>query len=206
MTLQREHELFVSAADSFVELVGRIDSSKWDSPGLGEWDLRALVGHTSRSLITVIEYVDQPVETAELASPEEYYAAVATFASTGTSSEAIIDRGRKAGEALGDDPAGAVGRLRDAALERLADQPDLVMHTILGGMWLQHYLPTRTFELAVHGLDIARAIDVPHTLAPDVLSGAVALAAQVAAHAGEGAPVLLALTGRSPLAQGFSVV
>ena len=30
---------------------------RWERPGLGEWDIRALVGHTSRSLLTVEIYL-----------------------------------------------------------------------------------------------------------------------------------------------------
>ena len=55
-----------SATNGFVGLVGQIDEQAWASPGLGDWDLRALVGHTSRSLITVTQYVDQPVETEQI--------------------------------------------------------------------------------------------------------------------------------------------
>ena len=47
-----------------------------------------------------------------------------------------------------------------------ATDPDLVVHTIAGGMRVAAYLPTRTFELCVHGLDIAAAtgvpVDLPH--------------------------------------------
>ena len=39
--------------------------------------------------------------------------------------------------------------------------PDLVVHTIVGGMRVAAYLPTRTFELCVHGLDIAAATGIP---------------------------------------------
>ena len=74
-------------------------------------------------------------------------------------------------QALGDDPARpSVRALAGCRDRRLADQPDLLMHTILGGMWLVNYLPTRTFELAVHGLDIARAVGRPADLGSGVLS------------------------------------
>ncbi|MDT5335177.1 MAG: hypothetical protein QOD90_682, partial [Mycobacterium sp.] len=44
---------YTSAARAFAGLVRAIPESAWEGPGLGEWDLRALVGHMSRSLITV---------------------------------------------------------------------------------------------------------------------------------------------------------
>ncbi|MGZ5364794.1 MAG: mycothiol maleylpyruvate isomerase, partial [Mycobacterium sp.] len=47
---------FTSAARSFAALVHEIPAGAWGEPGLGEWDVRALVGHTSRSLTTVRSY------------------------------------------------------------------------------------------------------------------------------------------------------
>ena len=46
-------ETFAEAARTFVALVARIPQNRWNGPGLGEWNLRSLVGHTSRSLVTV---------------------------------------------------------------------------------------------------------------------------------------------------------
>ena len=47
---------FSDAAKWFVQMVSGVTGG-WDRPGLGEWDLRALVGHTSRSLLTVESYL-----------------------------------------------------------------------------------------------------------------------------------------------------
>ncbi len=74
------------------------------------------------------------------------------------------------------------------------------------GIRLYTYLPTRTFELAVHGLDIARAVGIPFTLPADVLGEATALAARIAVVEGHGETVLLALTGRAGLPSSFSAV
>ncbi len=78
--------------------------------------------------------------------------------------------------------------------------------TFVGGMRTAAYLPTRTFELCVHGLDIAAATGVPLDLPAPALEEATALAAVSAARRGQGAEVLLALTGRRALPAGFSVV
>ena len=64
---------FASAATVFARLVHDIPASKWDGPGLGDWDLRSLVGHTSRSLITVSTYLQTTAEREDIATPEEYY-------------------------------------------------------------------------------------------------------------------------------------
>ncbi|HRI97249.1 MAG TPA: maleylpyruvate isomerase N-terminal domain-containing protein, partial [Nocardioides sp.] len=65
---------YLEVAGSFVDLVASLPASL-TGPGLGEWDLRALVGHTARSLITVIEYLDRPADAATLDSPAAYVAA-----------------------------------------------------------------------------------------------------------------------------------
>ena len=43
---------FADAAGWFVRTAALV-GDRWDRPGLGEWDVRALVGHTSRALLTV---------------------------------------------------------------------------------------------------------------------------------------------------------
>ena len=82
------------------------------------------------------------------------------------------------------------------------------MIEVIGGRGIRlfTYLPTRTFELAVHGLDIAGAVGISFELPDDVLAEAVMLAGRIAAAAGHGETVLLALTGRTALPPSFSVV
>ena len=147
------------------DLVDAIPDTGWDGPGLGVWDLRALVGHTSRSLVTVVTYLGQPAAAEEVGTPEAYYAAIARAG--GANSAAVAERGRAAGAALGDDPAAAFRALlvdATAAVDGAAD--DDLLTTIVGGMRLAAYLPTRTFELAVHGADIAAATGLPVTFPP----------------------------------------
>jgi uncharacterized protein (TIGR03083 family) len=198
-------EAFLDAADTVADLVDRIPPDAWNGPGLGAWDLRALVGHTSRALITVATYLAQRALAVEVTTSEAYYAAIARAG--GANTEAITERGRAAGAALGDDPAAAFRTLRDAAAEALcrADDDDVVP-TVVGGMHVGAYLPTRTFELTVHGADIAAATGLDVRFAPAVLADAAALAARVAVELGHGPAVLAALTGRAPLPAGFSVV
>jgi uncharacterized protein (TIGR03083 family) len=196
---------FLSAAAAVADLVDTIPSTAWDGPGLGVWDLRALVGHTSRALVTVVTYLGQPAAAEEIATPEAYYALVARAG--GADPAAVAERGRAAGAALGADPASGFRALiadATAALDRAGDD-DLVT-TVAGGMRLLAYLPTRTFELAVHGADIAAATGLPVAIPPAVLAEAAALAARTAVEVGRGPVVLAALTGRSALPPGFSVV
>ncbi|HYP44662.1 MAG TPA: maleylpyruvate isomerase N-terminal domain-containing protein [Propionibacteriaceae bacterium] len=198
-------EHFSTAANSYAELVGRLPADGWDRPGLGDWDLRALVGHASRSLITVDSYLDQPATAEDVRSPEDYYAVAATIVAADPA--AVVERGRQAGLGLGDDPAVAVRQLVDRVVPRLAAvDGDPLIFTIAGGMRLSSYLPTRVFELVVHSLDIAAATGLDLTLPAEPLAEAIALAGRIAVAAGRGPTALLALTGRASLPAGFSVV
>lgn len=185
---------FTEAADWFVTTCARIDD-RWDGPGLGDWDLRALVGHTSRALLTVEEYAARPAEDVVADSPAAYFRAARVFAD----GPDVAERGRAAGRALGTDPAAEVAAIarRVVALVRDLD-PQQRVTTIVGGMRLVDYLPTRTFELAVHTADIATAIGAP----PDVPAGAardaLSIAGELAVEAGRAGELLLAATGRAP--------
>lgn len=195
---------FSAAARAVADTVAAIPDDAWDGPGLGEWTLRDLVGHTSRSLVTVIEYLARPVDEEVVDSPSAYLLA----SSAGSfDAAAVTERGRTAGRALGDDVASRFHELVAQAVAVAEDaDPDLVVHTIMGGMRVAGYLPTRTFELCVHGLDIAAATGLWLDLPPAALEEACALAAVAAAQRGQGPAALLALTGRRALPAGFSVV
>ena len=183
---------------------GASQHDRWDGPGLGEWDLRSLVGHTSRSLITVETYLGQPADVEEVPTAAAYYVAIADI-----DHAAVADRGRQAGQALGENPA-RVRRMRSR--ERVLAQVDTagnpLIHTAAGGMRLENYLSTRTFELVVHSLDIAAAVpDIePPEFSDQLLSEVARVAATAAVLRGRGVELLLALTGRATLSPGFSMV
>lgn len=188
-------EAFEAAAGSFVDLVGRAGQAGggWDRPGLGRWDLRALVGHTSRALVTVATYLDQPAEREVLPSAAAYLAGAAR-----TDGEAVFARGVAAGEELGDDPYAWVSAARDRSLAKVrAADPEMLVETIGGGMRLAGYLPTRTFELVVHGCDIASALGLDPDVPPVALREAAGLATAAVLDQGRGTDLLLTLTGRA---------
>ena len=197
---------FDAAATAFLDLAAQVPLDRYDGPGLGDWDLRALIGHTSRSLVTVTTYLGTRSETVAAESAAAYYALVSRIAGDDTTG-AITQRGVDAGRALGDDPLATLRRLKadaDAALDGLDGDP--VVETIAGGMRVSDYLPTRTFELTVHSLDIARATGLGFAPPRAALAEAVALAGASAVELGMGADVLLSLTGRQPLPPNCSVV
>jgi uncharacterized protein (TIGR03083 family) len=198
--------VYGSAATVFAELVHQLPTTGWDGPGLGDWDLRALVGHASRSLTTVSTYLKVAAAHEDVASAEEYYVKIRAYAADLGAAD-ILERGRQAGRDLGPDPAATVDALLARVLAELDGAGDPLIGVIGGlGIRLSNYLPTRTFELAVHGLDIIRATGLQFALPEQVLEEATVLAARVSVALGQGESVLLSLTGRCALPVGFSAV
>ncbi len=193
---------FRDAAEWYVRTAALV-GDRWELPGLGEWDVRALVGHTSRSLLTVEAYLARPAVAVDVASAPEYYRATRAVAA----GPDVAQRGRDAGEALGDDPAEAVAEIaaRVVPVVMAARGSELVT-TIAGGMRLLDYLPTRTFELVVHTADLAAALSVHADVPVRAGQQALELVATLAAEEGLAAPLLLAATGRTGLPPGFSVL
>jgi hypothetical protein len=193
---------FRDAATEFVGTAARVGEG-WDHPGLGEWDLRALAGHTSRSLLTVETYLARPAAAVEVASALDYYRVTAAVAA----GPAVAARGREAGAALGAEPAAAVAAIAARVLPLLDGRngSELVT-TVAGGMRLADYLPTRTFELAVHTADLAVALGEPPVVPDSAAAQALDLVADLAVTRGLAGPLLLAATGRPGLPDGYSVL
>ena len=185
---------FADAAQWFVRTAALV-GDRWDRPGLGEWDVRALVGHTSRSLLTVEMYLARPAAAVEVASAGDYFRATRAMAA----GPDVAARGRDAGGALGADPAAAVAEIAGRVLPLVddCDGTELVT-TIAGGMRLADYLPTRTFELAVHTADLATALDAPLDVPATAAAQALQVVADLAVASGRAGPLLLAATGRPP--------
>jgi uncharacterized protein (TIGR03083 family) len=193
---------FTDAAEWFVRTAALV-GDRWDEPGLGEWDVRALVGHTSRSFLTVETYLARPAEAVEVATAVEYFRATSAAAA----SQAVAARGRDAGTALGDDPAAAVAEIAARVLPLVQARAGTeLLTTIAGGMRLADYLPTRTFELAVHTADLATALGLPLEVPATAATQALHLVADLAVVDGLAGPLLLAATGRPALPAGFSVL
>lgn len=176
---------------------------RWTRPALGEWDVRALVGHTSRALLTVETYLTRPARTIEVESSARYFQAARAFA-VGPD---VAARGREAGDVLGADPAEAVATIAARVVPLVvAGDGTEVITTIVGGMRLSDYLPTRTFELVVHTADLATALDVAPDPPAVPAAQALELVADLAVDEGLAGPLLLAATGRHGLPAGFSVL
>ncbi|MGK2881228.1 MAG: maleylpyruvate isomerase N-terminal domain-containing protein [Mycobacterium sp.] len=197
-------DIYLRAARDFAALIHRIPGGAWDGPGLGEWDLGALVGHTSRSLTTVVTYFATPADRVDVEDAVEYYRVATEMCVADPGG--VVQRGRAAGQDLGGDPAGKVDALVAMASRSVAEHGGGLV-AVLGGLGMRptDYLPTRVFELAVHSLDIAAATGLPLELDPAVAVAATDLAVRIAVATGRGEVVLRALTGRAPLPAPFSV-
>lgn len=195
---------YLGAAGAFLELVEQVPEAAWSRPALGEWDVRGLTGHTSRALSTVEAYLSAPATGDRVEGPVAYFLAVRG----GVAAEAIAARGRETGDALGPDPAAAVRALVGRVTELVGKTPDdAPVATAAGAMTLIDYLPTRSFELAVHGLDLARALGIapPAALSPAV-AASLELAGAIGARLTSAPDLLLLLTGRSGLPGNLSVL
>ena len=197
--------LFARSGDAFLELLGAIDDDQWQLPGLGSWSVRSLAGHTARAILTVESYLaqEEPGDVT-IASAQEYYS---TVYRQFTDDVAVEARGVEAGLWLGGDPVSQVRSALARSLSLVESQPANRIVSIGGmGILLSEYLRTRVFELVVHTIDLARATGVAHSLPPQTIADAAALAAAVAVQRGSGEQLLLALTARMELPEGFSVL
>lgn len=200
--LDEQVALFRQAGDHAVSLITRLPVDSFEHPALGTWTVRMLIGHISRSFVTVIEYTSRPADHRDIATSADYYLATANLVDPAS----VDARAEQAAFALGDRPVDAIRDLRDRAVAISGSVGDPLIQTIAGGMRLSDYLPTRIFELAVHSLDLARATGNPDILPAEVALSAQALAVAIAGRRGDAQTLLLALTGRAPLPDGFSVV
>jgi len=201
-TWEQRRAAFCAAARWFVDTTTAVPGHE-DAPGLGEWSVRDLVGHTSRSFTTVEEYLRAEPGPVGVSSTAEYFRVLAEA----IRAPGVAQRGRDAGAALGPDLPGAVAALAERVVARVeASPPDAFVATLAGGMHLADYLPTRTFELTVHTCDLVVALGGAPVPPPAAAASALHLAAELAGASDAAGEVLLALTGRRPLPQGFTVL
>ncbi|MDQ0096007.1 hypothetical protein [Paeniglutamicibacter psychrophenolicus] len=78
--------------------------------------------------------------------------------------------------------------------------------TIAGGMRLHDYLPSRTFELAVHTADLRTALGLPVEIPDTAATQALRIVSELAVAGGLAGPILLAATGRCHLPAAFTVL
>ncbi len=197
--------LFSSSAQSFLDVLGRVGADQWELPGLGSWTVRSLAGHTARAILTVETYLGQEEPGhVTITSAEGYYT---TVYPQFTDAAAVAERGVEAGIWLGDDPVGHVTGALARTRALIESQPENRIVSIGGmGILLSEYLRTRVLELVVHTIDLSRATGIANSLPEAAIVEALTLASASAAARGQGHDVLMALTGRASLPEGFTVV
>lgn len=199
---------FDRAAEGLLEAARAVRPGDLQRPALGVWNVRDLLGHASRSFVTVETYLatSPSPEVLWLTTPAEYYHAALRSAVAANADE-VAERGRAAGAALGEDPVAGLATLAERVRAIVAATPDQAsIATPFGTMTLGTYLPTRAFELTVHGLDVCRALGIKPSAellgtAPDALSLCATLVTP-----DQAVVALLALTGRHGLPEGFSLM
>lgn len=196
---------YAAAGQHLLRIAAAVPAGAWDRPGLGEWTIRDLTGHAGRSFVTVSEYLASGAGRAvELDHAFDYGRVVPLVRSDPA---AVTERGRAAGRALGADPVAELARLQEKAVADLAAHADdAPCATLAGVMRLADYLPSRIFELVVHGDDLSHALDLPLVAPVGARVVALAFAAGLAGESERYAEALRALTGRATLPPGWSVM
>lgn len=190
---------FRDASDAFLAATGAVPAGGWDEPGLGEWTVRELTAHALRAFLTLQRLCDTTGGAPQLESAMAYYRAVAVREDVHAG---VLERGREAGAQLVD-PDATARRTAEQALGRLAATPDEhVGETFAGPMRLADYLPTRVVELGIHTLDLQRATGQPMALP----ASAAAVVLGTLAELADVPTLLMAITGRQPLPDGFNVL
>jgi uncharacterized protein (TIGR03083 family) len=176
------------------DAIALIPDDGWDQPGLGTWTLRELVGHANRAHTLIEEYLLRPRPPEPPDSPYFH-------------PDAIAARGREAVADLGDDPPAAVAAAAAAAIALIGrTDPDATVGSPIRAMPLREYVPSRTAELTIHALDVAAALGADLTPPPAALQESLVFTARLSAlrSAESGTAVLLALSGRGALPDGYS--
>jgi uncharacterized protein (TIGR03083 family) len=189
-----DFDAFCVASQYLVEVVAAVPELAWDDPGLGEWTILETVGHANRANVIIVDYLERPQP------PEPPGSAYFTDAN-------IAQRARAAVASLGDDPRATVARDTATAVALIGSKPaDATVGSPMGTMTLRAYLPSRTAELTIHALDIARALHLDLAPPTEALVETLAFVATISdTRKKQGVAVLMALTGRGDLPAGFSV-
>ena len=204
MSGQDIRDTYLEAGEYFASVVDQVDIDGWDEPALGEWCVRDLAGHTYRAFTTVLSYSAAPDDKVEIERPVDYFLKVL---GDNVGQKQVAELGRAAGLEIIDDPRMMVRGFAMYVKNKLDDLgDDHIMGTVVGGMRLIDYLPTRTFELIIHTMDLAKAVGVDAKPPEKGMTATLEILGQIALYRGHASELLLAATGRGGLPVGFSVL
>jgi hypothetical protein len=191
---------FLSAGSQFVAAVEALSSEHWNRVALGEWTVRDLVGHALRAVTLVRTYRTDDSGASTLTASEYFVVALQTMGDP----VAVAQRGRDAGTALGEDPVAIVRSEYNATVEAINEIE--FVQTPIGLMVCDEYLRTRIVELVVHTNDLQAATGQETAIDDGAAQIAIGVLGEVAVARGTGPTLLAAMTGRSSLPPGFSVL
>ena len=192
---------FAAGAATMLAALRGVQPEQWDRPGaLGDWTTRELAAHAMRAFITVEGYLmAEPTTDRVLADAAEYYQTA--LADVGVH-QGVSTRARQGARQL-IDPVGEIENVVTQVLALVASTADdEPVNTFAGQITLIEYLATRVVEVGVHTLDIQRATGQLVELHPDTSAVVLHVLTELASPV----PLILALTGRSPLSAGFNVL
>ena len=204
MSGQDIRETYLEAGEYFAGVVDQVDIDGWDEPALGEWCARDLAGHTYRAFTTVLSYSAAPGDKVEIERPVDYFMKVL---GGNVDHKQVAERGRAAGLEIIDDPKMMVRGFAmyvKNKLDELSD--DHIMGTLVGGMRLIDYLPTRTFELIIHTMDLAKSLGLDAEPPERGMAATLEILGQLALYRGHAPDLVMAATGRGDLPAGFTVL
>ena len=196
-------EAYLESAEFFAKLVDGVDIDAWEEPALGQWTVRDLAGHTYRSISTVVGYSEKPAPQVDVESATQWILNVRQNADPGR----VAEMGRSAGLEIMDNPQMMVRGFLSMARERVTElDDDFILATPQGGMRFIDYLPLRTMELVIHGVDLAQALGVEATPPAAGMQVALQVLTGVAVAEGRGPALASALTGRTVLPAGYNLL
>lgn len=192
---------FDEGAETLLRTLRAIKPEMWDRRGaLGEWTTRELAAHTLRAFLTIDGYLAAAPHTDRiLGDAAEYYGAAL---SDPTAHQGVAARARQAGRQLIDPVGEAEATIEQVRALVAATADDEPVNTFAGQITLIEYLATRVVELGVHTLDLQRATGQPAELHADTAAVVLSVLIQLSSPV----PVVLALTGRAPLPDGYNVL
>jgi hypothetical protein len=176
--------VFLEVARTLPSLVSGIDD--FARPALGSWTVADLTEHLLRALRTPLTYLGRPTPDPGLpvlSGPSSYFLAAMARRSTDpeAADQAIEARGRM--ELDGIDPS-RYGAIYSDAVGQLEEK--------LGG----DYLPSRTLEATIHGMDLARATESAWIVPARAFHATLRLFSDLALETGRGEDLVMALPGR----------
>ncbi len=191
-----EFHIFSMACQQFKEEVSLITPIDWEKPGLGNWDVKSLVGHAFRALTTLENYLEGTAPSSKTLKNAASYFIIANLSDPKVN-EGIEKRGIESAQMLGDDP---ISKIEESISKvdslLLSVDSHTLLNTPFGAMDILDYLDTRSFELVVHSLDISKVISRSIKFKTELLNFVWKLLGEIAIEKGICEDLLLNITGR----------